>query len=166
MCFTSPLNPQPSFENKFIQIHGDAVRDIAMRVDDCKLIWQKAVDRGATSVQPPTEYKDEHGAVLMAALQTYGDTIHTLIEYKGYKGPFLPGFIAVAAEDDPLSKALGDVGLEIIDHCVGNQPDGQMVEVANWYSKMLDFHQFWSVDDTQVYPYTVDVRSSSHIDCR
>ena len=40
--------------------------------------------------------------------------------------------------------------MEIIDHCVGNQPDGKMVEVANWYSKMLDFHQFWSVDDTIV----------------
>jgi len=159
MCFTSPLNPSPSFENQFIKTHGDAVRDIAMRVDDCKLIWKKAVDRGAVSVQEPTEYKDEHGAVLMAALQTYGDTIHTLIEYKGYKGPFLPGFVAVNVEDDPLSLELGGVGLEIIDHCVGNQPNGKMVEVADWYSKMLDFHQFWSVDDTQVHTEYSALRS-------
>jgi len=149
-CFTSPLNPEPSFESKFIAVHGDAVRDIAVRVDDCKKIYQNAVDRGAKGVKEPQEYTDKFGTVIMASLQTYGDTIHTLIQYINYKGPFLPGFEAVDSNEDPLSKELGQVGLEIIDHCVGNQPDGKMVEVANWYSKMLDFHQFWSVDDTIV----------------
>ena len=150
MCFTSPLNPEASFETKFIQIHGDAVRDIAMRVDDAKKIWQKAVDCGAKSVKEPKEYKDANGSVIMASLQTYGDTIHTLVQYVDYKGPFLPGFQAVAADHDPLSNSLGEVGLEIMDHCVGNQPDGKMIEVANWYANCLDFHQFWSIDDTIV----------------
>ena len=40
MCYTSPLNPVDTFETKFIQIHGDAVRDVAMRVDDAKKIYQ------------------------------------------------------------------------------------------------------------------------------
>jgi len=158
-CFTSPLNPEPSFESKFIQVHGDAVRDIAVKVDDARKIWQQAVDRGAKSVSPPQEYKDKNGTVIKASLQTYGDTIHTLIQNVNYKGPFLPGFEAVAADIDPLSNELGDVGLEIIDHCVGNQPDGKMVEVANWYSKMLDFHQFWSVDDTIVHTEHSALRS-------
>lgn len=39
----------------------------------------------------------------------------------------------------------------MLDHCVGNQPEGKLIEVANWYKDVLDFHQFWSVDDTQVH---------------
>ena len=102
-CFTSPLNPEPTFESKFIAVHGDAVRDIAMRVDDARKIYQNAVSRGAKGVKEPKEYTDKNGTVIMASLQTYGDVIHTLIQYKNYKGPFLPGFEAVDSEDDPLS---------------------------------------------------------------
>jgi len=54
---------------------------------------------------------------------------------------------------------LPTVGLEIIDHCVGNQPDGKMVEVADWYQKVLDFHRFWSVDDSQVHTEYSALRS-------
>lgn len=37
---------------------------------------------------------------------------------------------------------------EHVDHVVGNQPDMEMEPVAQWYEKMLDFHRFWSVDDS------------------
>jgi len=35
-----------------------------------------------------------------------------------------------------------------IDHVVGNQADLEMEPTAVWYEKMLDFHRFWSVDDS------------------
>eukprot|EP00488_Nonionellina_sp_1-RS-2012_P000833 TRINITY_DN133_c0_g1_i1.p1 TRINITY_DN133_c0_g1~~TRINITY_DN133_c0_g1_i1.p1 ORF type:complete len:186 (-),score=58.96 TRINITY_DN133_c0_g1_i1:188-712(-) len=34
-----------------------------------------------------------------------------------------------------------------------------MIEVANWYSRCLDFHQFWSIDDTQVHTEYSALRS-------
>eukprot|EP01084_Bolivina_argentea_P208095 354913_1 len=139
MCFTSPLNPAETFSTKFIQIHGDAVRDIAMSVNDCRKVYNHAISAGAKSIEPPAKYSNKNGSVIMASLQTYGDTIHTLIEYINYKGPFLPG-------------------LEIIDHCVGNQPDGSMVEVANWYSKCLD--------DTQVHTEYSALRSILYLNNR
>ncbi len=40
----------------------------------------------------PTELRDENGTVIVASLQTYGDTIHTLVERKDFNGLFLPGF--------------------------------------------------------------------------
>ena len=46
-----------------------------------------------------------------------------------------------------------------MDHCVGNQPDGKMVEVADWYKNVLDFHRFWSVDDSQVHTEYSALRS-------
>ncbi|ETO23155.1 hypothetical protein RFI_14031, partial [Reticulomyxa filosa] len=54
---------------------------------------------------------------------------------------------------------LPEVGLLMMDHVVGNQDDGQLEVVANWYSKMLDFHRFWSVDDKQVHTEYSALRS-------
>ena len=34
---------------------------------------------------------------------------------------------------------------------VGNQPDKDMEQVADWYVKCLMFHRFWSVDDSQIH---------------
>lgn len=46
-----------------------------------------------------------------------------------------------------------------VDHCVGNQPDLQMEGVAQWYEKMLDFHRFWSVDDSIIHTEYSSLRS-------
>lgn len=49
--------------------------------------------------------------------------------------------------------------LLFIDHCVGNQPDGEMEAAANWYEKMLDFHRFWSIDDKMLHTEFSALRS-------
>lgn len=49
--------------------------------------------------------------------------------------------------------------LDFIDHVVGNQPDGEMESVAKWYENVLQFHRFWSVDDTQVHTEYSALRS-------
>lgn len=48
---------------------------------------------------------------------------------------------------------------EFIDHIVGNQPDMEMEPVAQWYEKMLDFHRFWSVDDSMIHTEYSSLRS-------
>jgi len=50
-------------------------------------------------------------------------------------------------------------GLEFVDHCVGNQPDKEMESVAQWYEKMLQFHRFWSVDDSIIHTEYSSLRS-------
>jgi len=49
--------------------------------------------------------------------------------------------------------------LESIDHCVGNQPDMEMEPAAAWYEKYLDFHRFWSIDDTMMHTEYSALRS-------
>ena len=129
--------------------HGDGVRDVAIRVKDCRTLYDKLMSRGATSVRPPAEIKDSHGSAVVASIQTYGDTVHTLVELRNYDGPFLPGYEAVTAED-PLAKITASPKLEFVDHVVGNQPDGAMEEVCQWYEDVMGFKRFWSVDDKQV----------------
>ncbi len=46
-----------------------------------------------------------------------------------------------------------------MDHIVGNQPDKEMVTACDFYEKCLDFHRFWSVDDTQMHTEYSALRS-------
>ena len=158
-ALTSPL--QPSGHDEFDQHHkkhGDGVKDVAFTVDDAKGIFSKAVERGAIPVREPETLKDEHGSVIVASVKTYGDTTHTFVERVDYTGPFLPGFKKHHITD-PISKVLPGPNLVAIDHCVGNQPDGEMEAAAGWYEKMLDFHRFWSVDDTMMHTEYSALRS-------
>ncbi|KAI8608555.1 Glyoxalase/Bleomycin resistance protein/Dihydroxybiphenyl dioxygenase [Chytriomyces sp. MP71] len=155
--FQSPLNPGNTAFDDFHSKHGDAVKDVAFTVDDCRGIWKKAVERGATNIRAPVEIKDENGTVVIATVATYGDVEHSFVERKAYTGPFLPGFAAAAA--DPITKLLPQTDLLRIDHCVGNQPDNEMVSACDAYEKFFDFHRFWSVDDKQIHTEYSALRS-------
>jgi len=108
------------------------------------------VERGAKSVQEPKTLTDDFGTVIIATVQTYGDTTHSFVERKNYTGRFMPGFKSVD-EEDPFEKLSPPVGLSFIDHCVGNQPLHAMEPLCQWYEKSLDFHRFWSVDDSVIH---------------
>ena len=149
----SPLNPTgvtSEVMGAHLTKHGDGVKDVAFNVENCVGIFNAAKSRGAKVVKEPWEETDEYGTVTFATIQTYGEVCHTFVERKGYKGPFLPGYSKPTFED-PLLKILPPIGINFIDHIVGNVPDGEMVPVADWYTKTLQFHRFWSVDDSQIH---------------
>jgi len=159
--FESPYNPEgPVTEElgKHQMKHGDGVKDIAFQVEDCVKLYHKSIERGGSSVREPWEEKDENGTVIFAQVKTYGDTIHTFVERKDYKGLFLPGFELVTKKD-PLLEKLPTIGLQFVDHVVGNQPDLEMTPVAESYEKNLMFHRFWSVDDSQIHTEYSALRS-------
>ncbi|KAM8816692.1 4-hydroxyphenylpyruvate dioxygenase [Rhynchonycteris naso] len=156
--FSSALNPWNKEMGDHLVKHGDGVKDIAFEVEDCDSIVQKARERGAKIIREPWVEEDKFGKVKFAVLQTYGDTTHTLVEKINYTGVFLPGFQALAFNDTILSQ-LPFCNLEFIDHIVGNQPDQEMVPASEWYLNNLQFHRFWSVDDTQVHTEFSSLRS-------
>lgn len=155
--FTSPLNPDdPSY--KILAKSGDGVSDVAFNVEDCNHTYSKAVERGAVSVSKPELQSDEHGSAWTATVRTYGDTLHTFLQKVDYTGVFLPGFKPVTTVD-PLDTITEPVGILVVDHVVGNQPDLEMVPAAEWYEKHLDFHRFWSVDDSMIHTDYSSLRS-------
>ncbi|NXS27134.1 HPPD dioxygenase, partial [Pomatostomus ruficeps] len=156
--FSSALNPGNEEMGEHLVKHGDGVKDVAFEVEDCDFIVQKAKERGAVVVKEPWVEQDKFGKVKFAVIQTYGDTTHTLIEKLNYKGLFLPGFHPPLFKD-PLLPKLPSTKLSFVDHVVGNQPDLQMVPVAEWYQKNLLFHRFWSVDDKQLHTEFSALRS-------
>ncbi|KAG0303555.1 hypothetical protein BGZ98_006533 [Dissophora globulifera] len=156
--FQSPLNPNNKVFSDHLALHGDGVKDVAFAVDDVHAIYTRAVEKGAKSIRAPFEEKDENGSVWMATIATYGDTEHTFIQRSGFKGLFLPNYVPPRAQD-PLQDLLPVVGLNYIDHCVGNQPDGEMLTACEMYEEQLGFHRFWSVDDSQIHTEYSALRS-------
>lgn len=145
----SPLNPNDPVHSSHHALHGDGVKDVAFQVDDAAALYHAAVKRGAKGIREPWTQHDKDGQVIMATIATYGDTEHTFVERKNYKGTFLPGFM-VPKHTDPLASKLGDSNLLHIDHCVGNQPDQGMLPAVRFYEEKLGFHRFWSVDDKDI----------------
>jgi 4-hydroxyphenylpyruvate dioxygenase len=128
-----------------IQKHGDGVRDIALWVDDARTAFKLAVERGASPAQEPTVMKDDSGEIVIAAIHLYGDTIHSLVERKDYKGLFMPGFVPFSSPFE-----VKPVGLKYVDHCVGNVELGAMNKWVEFYEHVLGFVNILSFDDKTI----------------
>jgi len=126
--------------------HGDGVKDIALWVDDARASFEAVKERGATLVREPEVLEDEHGQIVVAAMGTYGDTIHTFVERTDYDGLFMPGF---EAYDNPYWKPEG-VGLKYVDHCVGNVHLGDMDKYVQYYSDVMGFRNLLSFSDKDI----------------
>ncbi len=144
LVLTSPLGPEGEIA-AHVAKHGDGVRDMAFWVDDARDAHRKAVERGAVSVQEPTVVKDDQGEVVIAGIRTYGDTIHSIVERRDYRGLFLPGFVAASSPFAPKG-----VGLKYVDHCVGNVELGRMNHWVEFYSNVLGFFNLLSFDDKTI----------------
>jgi 4-hydroxyphenylpyruvate dioxygenase len=139
---TTPLDPKhPASDH--LKKHGDGVRDIALEVADADAAYNEAVKRGAIPLEEPRDETDKFGSIRRASIRTYGDTIHSLISYNDYKGPFLPGFVEARIQGR-------DAGILRVDHMVGNVELGKMNQWAEYYSKVFGFHRFISFDDKDI----------------
>ncbi|CAN5435674.1 4-hydroxyphenylpyruvate dioxygenase [soil metagenome] len=128
-------------------LHGDGVKDIAIEVDDATSSYNETTKRGAVGVRAPEKLEDENGYIIRSSIKTYGDTIHSFIERKNYKGLFMPGF------KDPGNKAvknIKDTGLKAVDHIVGNVELGMMNEMVKFYAHTMGFNQLISFDDKEI----------------
>ncbi len=141
---TSALAPESPIAQHHLT-HGDGVRDLALWVDDCRQAWAYVTSHGATTVQEPTVLRDQRGEVVIAAIRTYGDTMHSLVERRNYDGLFLPGFVPVSPRFAPPP-----VGLKYVDHCVGNVQLGKMNEWVGFYERAMGFRNLISFDDQDI----------------
>lgn len=143
---SSPLTDD-NFIAEHHKKHGDGVRDIAFEVDDAVRSYEETTKRGAAGVMEPAEFSDENGTIVKSAIRTYGDTIHTFIDRKNYKGLFMPGFIPAGSK---AIKGIKDTGLRAVDHIVGNVELGKMVEWVKFYAHTMGFNQLISFDDKDI----------------
>ena len=118
--------------------HGDGVVDLALEVPDVDRCIEHARAQGATILDEPHDVTDEHGTVRIAAIATYGETRHTLVDRSRYDGPYLPGYVARTStrrrpEGHPRRL------FQAVDHCVGNVELGRMDEWVSFYNRVMGF---------------------------
>ncbi|HYG58235.1 MAG TPA: 4-hydroxyphenylpyruvate dioxygenase [Symbiobacteriaceae bacterium] len=144
LILTGALGPDsPVAEH--VRLHGDGVKDIAMRVDDCESAFRETVKRGARPVMEPTVLEDQFGVLKKATIAAYGDTVHSFVERKGYQGVWAPGFRAIQG-----SPAVQPAGLAAVDHIVGNVELGAMLQWVKFYEEVMGFTQFQTFDDKDI----------------
>jgi 4-hydroxyphenylpyruvate dioxygenase len=144
LVLTSSLKPGTEIANHVAK-HGDGVKVLALWVDDARKSFEETISNGAEIAIMPKEDKDAFGEVITASIKTYGETIHTFVERKNYKGPFLPGYKAVKN-----SLTVKPIGLKYIDHCVGNVELGQMNKWVDFYKKVMGFQLLVTFDDKDI----------------
>jgi 4-hydroxyphenylpyruvate dioxygenase len=130
---------------KHVNLHGDGIKVLALWVDDAEEAHRKALERGATCAMEPTKMEDEDGYIKMAAIKTYGDTIHALVERSNYNGVFMPGFVPKKSTAQVKS-----LGFKYVDHCVGNVELGEMNKWVKFYEDVLGFKLLITFDDEDI----------------
>jgi 4-hydroxyphenylpyruvate dioxygenase len=145
MLVSGALGPDSPIADH-VRLHGDGVRDVAFLVDDVDAAYSTALARGGRSVRPPADDTDDHGTIRHAAVATYGETVHTLLDRSRYEGPFAPWFTETDLHDAPGP----DVGLTAIDHVVGNVEKGSLDTWVSFYEHVFGFSQLTHFDDEQI----------------
>ncbi len=120
---------------RHVAAHGDGVVDLAIEVPDVPAAYAFAVEHGATGLEEPHALSDENGTVWRAAIATYGETRHSLVDRSAYDGPYLPGFVA----REPRHQADPERVFQAVDHCVGNVELGHMDEWVEFYHRVMGF---------------------------
>lgn len=141
---TAPLNSNSPISD-FVHKHGDGICDIAMHVEDVDKAFNETVKRGAVVVEEPHSISDENGTIRKAAIKTYGDVIHSFIDRSEYDGIFFPKY----EPKESLIK-VDSVGVQFVDHCVGNVELGEMDTWVAFYRDVLGFTQYISFDDKDI----------------
>ncbi len=122
-----------------VAAHGDGVIDLALEVPSAQDAYEHAVGHGARGLARPHVVEDEHGKVVLAAIATYGDTRHTLVERANYSGPYLPGYVTAPAAGGGSAGAGAAALFTDVDHCVGNVELGKMDEWVGFYRRVMGF---------------------------
>jgi 4-hydroxyphenylpyruvate dioxygenase len=127
--------------------HGDGVKDAAFEVTDATDAYRQALQRGARGVDEPHWVEDEHGRVELASIATYGETVHSFVSRGDYEGVYLPGYRAL---DTGNGQPQPGIGLQLVDHVVGNVELGRMEHWVEFYERCLGFTELIHFTDEAI----------------
>jgi len=130
-----------------VREHGDGVRNLALGVTDVDAAYRSSVARGARGIDEPRTDADPCGSLRSASIATYGETRHTFVDRSWYRGPYLPGYTAEGLPPEPAGLA---VGLDHVDHVVGNVELGSLERWVGFYRSVLGFERLRHFDDSQI----------------
>ncbi|MGC8644791.1 MAG: 4-hydroxyphenylpyruvate dioxygenase [Thermoplasmata archaeon] len=129
--------------SRHVEMHGDGVKDIALKVDDIEDTVSFVRERGVASPSSVRSEKGDYGVVKKSTVPTFGETSHTLVDYGEWNSELPPGFVSVESEE-------GKAAVRKIDHVVGNVEENKMDPWVDYYVRGLGFRQLISFDDRDI----------------
>lgn len=127
--------------NQFTAKHGDGIAEISFRTKCPKTALAYAVANGAEQVGEFETLEDEHGTFKRGRIKIYGDTTLALVDRSEYRSN-LPNF---GPYEGPQFN-VREVGLQEIDHIVGNVGVGEMNQWADFFEQKLDLETYIHFD--------------------
>jgi 4-hydroxyphenylpyruvate dioxygenase len=143
------VNAEPdSFAQRFARQHGPSICAIAMRVQDAKAAWERAISLGAWAYAGQAG----PGELNIPAIKGIGDSLIYLVDrWRGKNGAQEGdigniGFYDVDFEPLPGARGAGALnptgfGLTTIDHLTHNVHRGRMNEWAEFYERLFNFRE-------------------------
>jgi len=113
LVITSASQPSSYKIVSFVDLHGNGIKKISVKVSNVREYFNRAVKGGAIPLQYPFTLTDEYGQVDQASLKIFDDNEIVLIDYNNYRGDFIPGYKNVEADWESLG---ADSELQKIDH--------------------------------------------------
>ena len=113
------------------------MHDLAWLVDDAAAAHARSSHGAAAACASRGPSRDEHGELELAQVAAFGDTVHTFVNRSRYRSDVLePGY---SADNLPNPTVGPPVGLQRIDHVVGNVEQGELDDWVAFYSDVLGF---------------------------
>ncbi len=143
------VNAEPdSFAQRFARLHGPSICAIALRVQDAKAAWERAISLGAWAYAGQAG----PGELNIPAIKGIGDSLIYLVDrWRGKNGAQEGdigniGFYDVDFEPLPGARGAGALnpagfGLTTIDHLTHNVHRGRMNEWAEFYERLFNFRE-------------------------
>ena len=142
LIFTGFLS-RASEISRHVELHGDGVKNISIDVDNLDDTLSFIRENGVVVPGKVEDVKTENGRLMRSELRTYGETVHSLIDYSEWDSPLPPGFKEIESEGR-------EVGVKRIDHVVGNVEEKKMDTWVKYYVEGLGFRQLMSFDDKDI----------------
>ena len=106
----------------FVELHGDGVADIALRVQDAGAAFEDAVRRGAEAVDAGTR-----------AIRAFGEVRHSFVDGADLRLPLLPRI--------ELTAGPAGTGMLAMDHFAVCLPSGQLPAAVAFYEAVLGLRE-------------------------
>lgn len=146
LVITSASQPSSYKIVSFVDLHGNGIKKIAVKVANVSDFFNEAIKNGAIPLQYPFTLSDEKGSLEQASLKVFDDNEIVLINYDKYKGDFMPGYKNVEKDWDlPLE----DTELEKIDHVACALRLNEITLWEDYFNKIFNSKTVKKFDERQ-----------------
>jgi 4-hydroxyphenylpyruvate dioxygenase len=146
LVITSASQPSSYKIVSFVDLHGNGIKRLGVKVNNVKEFFQRALHNGAIPLQHPEVFTDAQGSVEQASLKIFDDNEIVLINYGQYHGDFMPGYKNVQAD---WAFEGEDSALEKIDHVACALRLNEIRQWENYFNNIFNSKTVKQFDERQ-----------------